>query len=330
MTRALFRELDDLSSVERAAWVAYLQSFQQDDGLFWDPVIYDQGCYTGDPFDCGRPHLTCHVLTALACLGATAERPFALVNTFSRLDTLRSWLEDRDWGERVAWTGNEIMNLGILMQYSRDFHGNDRATQAMGFLLDWLESNHLNPATGLWGAVDAADPVSRSHAVQAAYHWWPLFSYDGRDFPCLERAIDTVLTTQNPKGGFGWGVHNPDDPFMSSACEDIDSIYPLARMSLQTDYRREEIHQSLRQAREWVLANRMSDGGFVFILNRPFEYGHPELIGPAGTGAMFPTWFRTLSLAIIDQVMLDHSQDRYTWTFVRCPGFQFWSKENRQ
>jgi hypothetical protein len=324
MTRALLGDLESLPDGERAAWVAYLQSFQQDDGLFCDPVIYNQGWFTGDPFDCGRPHLTCHVLTALSCLGESAERPIALVETFSNLDTLRTWLEDRDWGERVAWTGNEIMNLGTLLQYSRDFHDNRRAGRAIEFMLDWLESNRLNPETGLWGALDTSDPFWRSHAVQAAYHWWPLFSYDGRPFPCVERAIDSVLATQNTKGGFGWGVHNPNDPFLSSACEDVDSIDPLARMSFQTDYRRADIHRSLRRAREWVMANRMPDGGFVFMLNVPFEYGHPELMGPVDTGAMFPTWFRTLSLAIIDQVVPERPEDRDAWQFVDCPGYQFW------
>jgi len=382
MTLSLLGDLDSMPAGERAQWAEYLQSFQQDDGLLGDPVIYNQGWYAGDPFDCGRPHLTCHVLTALACLGAKAAKQFALAREFSDLDTLKSWLEARDWGERVGWTGNEIMNLGTILQYSRDFHGNHKAGRAIEFVLDWLESHHLNPATGVWGDVDTADPdlpltpsetegggvgihLWRSHAVQAAYHWWPLFAYDNREFPYAQRAIDTLLSTQNPRGGFGWGVHNPSDPWTSSACEDIDSIDPLARLSVQVDYRRDDIRTALARARTWVLGNQVSDGGFVFIRDVPFEYGHPELMGPANTGAMFPTWFRTLSLAIIDQVIQDGSigKDAMTchfdqreksldpeldsgppagrndnigqddtapvWAFVDCPGFQFWRPATR-
>jgi hypothetical protein len=41
---------------------------------------------------------------------------------------------------------------------------------------------------------------------------------------------DTVLATQNPLSGFGWGVHNATDPHGSSACEDIDSIGALSSL----------------------------------------------------------------------------------------------------
>ena len=75
MARHLLGDLETLDAAERAAWIAYLQSHQDDDGLFRDPVIFGQGWYKGDPLWCGRPHLTCHVVTALACLGAVAEKP---------------------------------------------------------------------------------------------------------------------------------------------------------------------------------------------------------------------------------------------------------------
>jgi hypothetical protein len=102
------------------------------------------------------------------------------------------------------------MNVGVLLQYARDFQHDARAGQAVAILLEWLATHHVNPATGVWGAVDVADPRWRSQAVQAAYHWWPLFFYDGIQPPHLERAIDTVLATQNPRGGFGWGGYRGD------------------------------------------------------------------------------------------------------------------------
>lgn len=323
MTRSLYNDLGGLADAERRAWVDYLNAHQDDDGLFRDPVIFGEGWYKDDPFWCGRMHLTCHAIIALTCLGGAAARPFAIVKDFSDTDRLTSWLEARDWGERVGWTGNEVMNLGTLMQYARDFHNDDRAGRAVERLLDWLDTHWLVPETGVWGTLDTSDPIKRSHAVQAAYHWWPLYFYDGRRPPCIERAMDTVLATQNASGGFGCGVHNPGDPAKSSACEDIDSIDPLVRMSRLTDYRKSDIRAALARALPWVLRNQMPDGGFVFILDRPFQYGHPELNGPLHTGAMFPTWFRTLSLAMIGQGLPDSPAGRYPWRFCRCPGYQF-------
>jgi len=323
MTRSLYGDLQALPDEDRRTWVEYLQSHQDEDGLFRDPVIFDQGWYEGDPFWCGRPHLTCHVLTALACLGAIAPKAFRVIAPFARPGAMKAWLASRDFGERVAWTGNEIMNLGTLLQYARDYHNDSGAGRAVCTLLDWLQDHHLNSETGLWGSLDPRDPKSRSHAVQAAYHWWPLFFYDGRPIPYIERAVDSVLSTQNPRGGFGWGVHNPSEPLNSSACEDIDSIDPLVRMSAQTDYRRDEVAAALARAADWVLQNQTSDGAFVFIREQPFEYGHPELRGETGRGAMFPTWFRTLSLALIGHSLPDHPLGGRPWRFTQCPGFQF-------
>jgi len=48
MTRDLYGDLATLSTAEREAWIAYLQSHQDDDGLFRNPVIFDQGWYAGD------------------------------------------------------------------------------------------------------------------------------------------------------------------------------------------------------------------------------------------------------------------------------------------
>lgn len=324
MIRSLFGDLAVLTGAEHAGWVAYLNSHQDDDGLYRDPVIYDQGWYKGDPLWCGRPHLTCHVVTALTCLGGVAGKPLRWLARWCDPDRLVHWLVARDWGEEIAWTGNEIMNIGVLLQYARDVQHDDRAGHAVEVLLEWLATHHVNAETGVWGDADLTDPLRRSHAVQAAYHWWPLFFYDGAPIPYLERAIDTVLATQNCRGGFGWGVHNAAEPLLSSACEDIDSIDPLCRMLQLTAYRRTDIQAALVQAVEWVLSNQMADGGFVFIRNAPFEYGHPELRGEANQGAMFPTWFRLLSLALIGKALLEHPLGQIPWHFVPCPGTQFW------
>jgi hypothetical protein len=321
MARSLLRDLD---GVDASAWAAYLNAHQDDDGLYRDPLIYGQGWYADDPLWCGRSHLTCHVVTALTCLGATAPKTIGWLDPWRDCDALLRWLQSRDWGARVGWTGNEIMNVGTLLQYARDVHHDDRAGRAVACLLDWLETHHLNPQTGVWGSLDLTDPGLRSHAVQAAYHWWPLFAYDGRLFPHVDRALATVLATQNPRGGFGWGVHNPADPLSSSACEDMDSLDPLARMLGQTTHRDDEVRAALQRGGEWVLTNQMPDGGFVFVLERPFEYGHPQLRGEAGQGAMFPTWFRLLSLALIGMALPDSPLGQLDWQFTTCPGMQFW------
>lgn len=317
MTRSLLGDLDRLTASQRQTWIDYLQSHQDDDGLFRDDVIFGQGWYADDPLWCGRSHLTCHVIIALTCLGGVAKKPFAWLKSF---DDIEAFLASREWGANVACSGNEIMNVGTLLQYARDQQHDDRAADKVERLLHWLSQTGVNPQTGLWGALDVDRPKERSELVQAAYHWWTLFFYDAVPIPYMDRAIDVLLAMQNPLGGFGWGVHNWQTPLHSSACEDIDSIEPLVRCLNLTSYRREEILAVLRRAESWVATNQADDGGFVFMRDVPFEYGHPAMSTGPGEGAMFPTWFRTLCLAYVDRAL-----GGPTWTIIRCPGYQFWS-----
>jgi hypothetical protein len=324
MTRHLYGELDGLGDRQRREWVAYLQAHQDDDGLFRDPAIYGVGWYEGDPEWCGRRHLSCHVVTALTCLGAVAEKPQLWLTPFHEPGGVERWLAARDWQNDPGFVGNEVMNVGTLLQYARDFQGDRQAGGTMQRMLAWLATHEMQPALGVWGGLDVRPPLNLSTLVQAAYHLWPLFFYDHQPVPCPEPAIDTILATQNPRGGFGWGSHNTDNPWNSSACEDIDSIDPLCRLSTVTNHRRADILAALERALPWVLSNQNPDGGFVFVRCLPFSYGHPLMVSGSDVSAMFPTWFRTLCLAILGQVLVDSPAGAVDWQFCECPGMQFW------
>ena len=323
---SLFADTDSISDADRQAWIAYTNEHQDDDGLYRDPVIYGTGWYKDDPLWCGRTHLTGHVLAGLTALGAIAPKPLEFVRPWCDPDYMRSWLESRDWGKRVAFTGNEICNIGRLLQYMRDFHNDDRAATSVELMLDWLLDHRFNPELGLWGQGDPTDMIWISQAIQGAYHWWILYFYEQRPLPEVERTIDTLLRSQNPLGGFGWGVHNNGAPYRSSACEDIDSTHPLAQLSVQTNYRNNEIRAALKKAADWILSNQYDDGGFAFVKGIDNSYGHPELSNPAGTSGLFPTWFRLLNLAQIGKALPDHPLGKHPWHFDRCPGPQIWNQ----
>lgn len=306
---------------DREQWVNYLCSHQDDEGLFRDPAIWDFGWYKGDPLWCGRTHLTSHVVIALACLGAVAPKENTFVKPWEDIDFLVKWMENQIWNCKgdISQTGNALMNIGGLLQYERDFHGNDRAGRAVATMLEWLSTHHVNPNTGLWGDdVDLSNPLQLSNVVQAAYHWWELYFYDGVEIPYPEKAAEYMLKTQNPLGGFGLGVHNRVEPFHSSACEDIDTMSPLARLYRMGTVRSDEVRNALLKGVDWVKSNQTPDGGLQFIKNRQFQYGHPNLLGPEDGGAMFPTWFRTLTLALTAKALTDEPVH-----LVRCPGMQF-------
>ncbi len=325
-TRSLLGDLAGLNEGDREGWLDYLNGHQDPDGLYRDPAIYGVGWYKGDPLWCGRTHLTGHVLGAVTALGGVAPRTMSFLDPYRDLKKLEDWLENRDWGERVAFTGNEICNIGRLLQYARDFQNDASAGRAVALMLDWLLDHRFNPELGLWGDGDPDDQLWLSQAIQGAYHWWILYFYDKRPLPAVERTIDSLLRSQNAKGSFGWGGHNKENPFYGSACEDIDSVHPLAQVSVTHTYRRDEIHQALRRAADWILSNQLPDGGFSFVKGMPYAYGHPELSNPADISGTFPTWFRLLSLAQIGKALPEHPLGTYAWHFDRCPGPQIWNE----
>ena len=142
--------------------------------------------------------------------------------------------------------------------------------------------------------------------------------YDKRPIQYIDRIIDSCLATQNKLCGFGI-------PLNSSACEDIDSIDPLARFYLMTDYRSDDIREALEKALYWVLVNVNSDGGWVFRRGEKFCYGHKLMIANINESSMFPTWFRILSLAYLGKALPQLPVGNSNWEFIDCPGLQFWN-----
>jgi len=148
--------------------------------------------------------------------------------------------------------------------------------------------------------------------VQFAYHLFPIFFYDGGfDFDA-DRIVRIVLRTQNKFGGFGVKPN-------SSACEDIDSIDLLIRFHpfVSSDLQK-QIDAALNKAFSWVIINQVEDGGFVFRVNERFEYGHLQMKSSVNQGAFFPTWFRTLSLALMVNMRGSGRLNLH-----RCPGYLY-------
>ena len=315
MARHLYGDLQSLKNGHREQWLKYLAQLQCDDGLFRDPQVENEIAETEDWW--GWRHLALQVAVSVTALGGVVPRPFAFLEPFLEPDALVPWLESRDWERRPACVSNEVQNIGTLLQYSRDFHDDERAGRAVECLLDWLEARQ-DPRTGSWGKTGDTSTL-RSHTVQTGYHLWLLFLYDQRPLRYVEQIIDSALATQNRLGGFGVAPN-------SSACEDIDSIDPLVRLSLLTDYRRDEVQAALRRALPWVLVNMNDDGGFVFRRGEPFVYGHERMSSGTDESAMFPTWFRTLSLAYLGRGLPESAVGNFDWQFVDCPGLQFWKR----
>jgi len=313
MLRSLYGDLEQLTETEKKSWVGYFNSFQSpDDGLFRDPVVSNDIYEDSDWW--GARHLVLHLLPAYTALGAKPKCKLRYLEPYYDQGYLEEWIGGRDWSQYTPGDDdfdNKVMNIGAAMQYSRDILAEHQAGQALHTLMHLLHSQ-VNPVTGMWGPSSLNDPVVRSRTVQFAYHLLCLFTYDDWEIEWKEKIIDNVLETQNMLGGYGVDLN-------SSACEDIDSIEILFRLSTSSEYRRGDIIWALKRVLPWILANMNKDGGFVFKRSAPFVYGHEEMSSGLNESNMFATWFRTLTLAYL----LKHLNIPNDYIINRCPGYQF-------
>jgi hypothetical protein len=285
--------------------------YQDEDGLFRDPVIACPLAETEDWW--GWRHLTLHALMTLALHNVPARKELVCLNQFCDKDRFRNYLVSRDWGRRVDFTSNELQNLGVMLQYARDYQNLQIANELLQIMYDVIDA-HQDPRTGLYGdRFDTANELSIG--VQAGYHFWLLYFYDNRPVAHVESIVDSLLKTQNLLGGYGikWN---------SSACEDIDSIDPLIRLSRQ--YRPCDVKTSLLRALPAVLSNLNSDGGWVFRRYQELLLVHPQMYSAPNEGNIFYTWFRTLGLASILIGLGKQAPEklRYNWQLSRVPGLQ--------
>jgi len=316
IARHLSRDLDNVSSEERKEWVSYIQSFQDDDGLFKDPAIEGEGYYTEPHMEwCGWRHLSCHVIIALTALGTVCKKEFKMLEPFFDSRYMIQWLKKRDLENKPGFVGNEILNIATLLQYARDFQDEKRAGNVMELIFDWLDKEQ-DPHTGMWGRYFGTKE-DINQVYQGAYHYYLLYFYDKREFKYINKIIDVLLSLQTQQGGFG--IHEN-----TNGCEDIDAIDVLARLYTKTDYRHKDIAKTLLKAEEWVLSNQNKDGGFVFIRDKEFKYGHDLMYSGMNESAMFPTWWRLLSLAYIGKALSGSEIGKFNWQFLRCSGYQFW------
>jgi glycosyltransferase involved in cell wall biosynthesis len=313
MILSLYGELEGFTASDRRRWADYFDSFQsEDDGLFYDEVLRNELYDNTDWW--GARHFALHVIPTYTALGCKPKYPFKFVLTYYDTQQLRNLLDSVDWESAIPHSNdidNKIMNIGSALQYSRDFNTDGRASAAVSFLLGYLKEK-INPSTGLWGRYDLNDPNEVSRMVQFGYHLLSLYFYDGCQVDSPEKIIDFALETQNSVGGFGVQLN-------SSACEDIDSVDLLIKLSGISGHRRAEVEQALHRALYWIVSNMNRDGGFVFRRNEPFHYGHNEMSSGTNESSLFATWFRTLAIANIVNKLA--GCDLYT--INHSPGLEF-------
>lgn len=302
-----------LSEDRRRAWCNYFDDFQDEcDGLFYDPVTNNKIYADSDWW--GARHLALHIILAYGAMGFVPRYRFSFLDEFCKPQKINEWLSIYPWdSNEIGKTDidNKIMNIGCLLQYERDRTGSGKLKSAVFDLKSFLRSK-INKETGIWGGADLSNAGDRSRMVQFAYHLLPIFFYDNDYEFNLESIANIILKTQGHYGGYGVKPN-------SSACEDIDSLDLLIAISKKcTPETQEKIVDSIKKSYFWILHNQVDDGGFVFRLFESFTYGHKETSSGRNIGALFPTWFRFLSLIHAHNYLLNKQIPH-----MKRPGYYF-------
>lgn len=317
---SLVNELACLDKSKKEEWASYINSFQDIDGLFKDPLIMNEIAEKEDWW--GWRHLTILALMALNALDSKPRFSLNFLENINNIEKCKKWLDSLNWHEKIAFTSNTVQNYITAMQFARDKMGEENLKNITDFVLTEL-FNRCDPSSGLWlsGITDKRNALSQE--VQAGYHFWLLFFYDEKMIPYPPKLYKNLQELQNPIGGFNLADFN------ASACEDIDAIDPLVRLANFPTVNRKEISTIITKSLKWLVFNYNPDGGAVFRRDSSFEYGHPLMKTEKNQSSIFATWFRTLSLALCIEYLRKETSiyDGIEFNYLNCPGLQFFKRK---
>jgi hypothetical protein len=285
------------ASKQIGAWIDYFDGFQTDDGQFRDPTL------AGDAFEhiggwgegWGVRHITAHMITPYARAGRRPALPFRFLEPHYEPGSLDTWLGKFNFREQLWSQSNHVMNLYSVLQFARDHMAEPRAGFAVDRIANWLRETQ-NPETGMWHDGPLTSRAQMNDAIRAAYHYYPLFEYDGHHLPFQQQTIDAIIKTQN-----SWGAFEEEDR-PAGACEDIDALDPLLRFAQRTGHRQDDVTLAAERAFVWILSCRNEDGGSASMPEHGFHYGnHPLTTSKTGESNLLATWFRTLNVAYLSE-----------------------------
>ena len=358
--RELYNDLQNITSRQRQEWIDLISGWQDaETGFFIDPRLKNEGLFSEH---LGKDHdwayvtwqSTCFCLSALKALGGEIRYPFKFLNEWRGPDKVTSWLESLDW-KRGTWTaGNVAMFLGVCLITDYEMNRDQRTKEALEAFFAWHDK-FQDPRTGFWGT-NYGTPLYIG--LFGAMHQYLLYYYMNRPLKYMERIVDNALLIQQPDGLFsvvGGG----------GACEDLDAVDTLVNMYQRIDYRRNDIQKALEKVLVATVNSQNEDGGFpwakrhhfgikdwlriglsfklgfnhwyssskeavlkqTILWNRPLRpLGWTKTPIPVAESYIFPTWFRSLTLALISQVLPENPYSQIEWGFLSAPGLGYFAR----
>ncbi len=239
---------------EVAEHIQALQSFQKENGEFYDPLLNESHRLNKKhPWVKVNEHIAGVCKQSLATCGSAPLYKDTTQPIFdvSKLDP-DEWINSLDHRE-TPWgrCHNVAFSLLAYRQENNLITEMDVKTKR---IYELIESQMINPADGMPGAVD--------HSIGRRIAGYYMFTFCylpfGMALPNPEKAIDLIIKAVNPDGQIGEG----------GMCQNWDAIYTLNHVcrQLNWNYRHDEVVDLAQTVYDFLLrVHRKADGGFSFF-----------------------------------------------------------------
>lgn len=326
---------------QTAAVASHILDYQSEKtGKFGVELVHDEDLLAPSVCDAGYVihQITYFCLSALTALGLKPRHRLSFALPFLDHQSLVEHFADQPWND--AWNmSNRIMfAMRYLIHLMEEPELAVAAQGAFDKLLSLVEDRQ-DARTGLWFSADSQD---LHIGVYAAYHFIPFLLWRGRPLKHVDEMIDSVLAIQSSEGLFAeWNG--------GGACEDLDAIDLLVKLSSLSEHRTGAVDVALRRAFDRILQLQQDDGGFPNYLQQPsviswkrqlakrLRLGHivdlwrpipadlthysgwAEVWAPRGKSDIWGTWFRTLALNLIVEKLPQLGPPRLETRFHSLP-----------
>lgn len=330
-----------LSKGQRTAIIGFLSSGVQADGSFTDPLFCIEDIHSSQhTIAYFQEETTTFCQQALDALSAPPPPPHNWKSDWRTVNNdIVSYLESLSW--QNPWLdSNPVMFLLSQLCHDAERHQQLELLKMVDTALDWLDTNQ-SAETGLW---QGPYPVSLTNAMATTFHFTFFYIYRCRTILHAERIIDSCLKLQQPHGLFSGKA-------IGQTCLDYDALDLLAKVSLTTNYRSDDVQQAMVKAQHALLdLHNPAGGGFADCKERLSiqkgrkakilrKLGLKQLIPSSKRIAAqgeyhvcwrlltcdtaqsnaFSTWFRHLGLRLATQDQWIDSEVKSSFLFRRLP-----------
>ncbi|MFV0377203.1 MAG: hypothetical protein ACK5JD_07865 [Mangrovibacterium sp.] len=322
MTDFLLNGADKLDYREDT--ISYLNSGFGAKGGFADPAFNISELTGTHQADYMKAQIAYFSLIAADVLGNRhpgAELIFSLKEENISLD---AWFAGLDLGH-FWYESNKIMFMLYFLFYEWHYTGSEKAMDMIKQLMNLLNQSQ-DPSTGFWGTDKNGNNLLDGCFGTA--HVLLFYDFLDMEIPYAQKMIDNTL-----------GLHHPNGLIRrknGGACEDYDAIEIYLRCARQTNYRKADIERELVKMKGLISGAQASNGGFAYkieesglkrlvkstLMPQHYTYsGWARMKTCTYKSDLWGTWFRVLSLKVIDYLLEGktdfHSYWLPAWGYIK-------------